>query len=329
MNLSKLTSFKNKIDTNLSKKEITVLQINLGRRCNLTCSHCHVEAGPKQTEELSPEVCQQLIDLINRFHQIKVVDLTGGAPEINYGFRPLVKAARNAGKQVIVRSNLTIYFEPNCEDLPEYYAKHKVRIIASFPCYLEKNVDAQRGDGVYNNSIKALQILNQIGYGNDSSLILDLVYNPPMPRDNNFTLIPNQNQLEQEYKVFLKKNFNIDFNNLFAIINFPIGRTKMFLQNRYLYVPYLKFLEFHYNNLTVPNLMCLNQLSIDYTGNVYDCDFNQMENIPAMNKEGERLTINKLLELGDLDIIKTIKTGPHCYGCTAGSGSSCGGSLVV
>ncbi|BAP17033.1 arsenosugar biosynthesis radical SAM (seleno)protein ArsS [cyanobacterium endosymbiont of Epithemia turgida] len=312
----------------LSKQKIKILQINLGKRCNLTCIHCHVEAGPKRTEELSPEVCQQLIEVINRFHQIETVDLTGGAPEINHEFRPLVEAARKVGKRVIIRSNLTIYFEPNFKDLPEYCAKHQVRIIASFPCYVEKNTDTQRGNGVYINSIKALQILNKKGYGNNPNLILDLVYNPPMPKNDNFILIPDQNQLEKKYKFFLKKNFNINFNRLFTIINIPVGRTKKYLQNQYLYIPYLEFLESNYNEFTVPHLMCKNQLSIDYHGNVYDCDFNQMENIYATNQDGENLTIKKLLALNNLDTIKTIKTATHCYGCTAGNGSSCEGSLI-
>ena len=328
INSSIITPFKSKINTSLSKQKIQVLQINLGKRCNLACIHCHVEAGPKRAEELSPEVCQQLTDVINRFQQIETVDLTGGAPEMNYGFRPLVEVARNTGKQVIVRSNLTIYFEPSFEDIPEYCATHQVRIIASFPCYLEKNVDIQRGNGVYNNSIKALQILNTIGYGNDPNLILDLVYNPPVPKNNNFILIPNQNQLEQEYKSFLKDKFNINFNHLFSIINIPVGRMKKYLQNKYLYFSYLKFLESNYNERTVSHLMCNNQLSIDCHGNVYDCDFNQIENIYATDKNGENFTVKELLSLKNLDIIETIKTAPYCYGCTAGSGSSCGGVLV-
>ncbi|WGT67621.1 arsenosugar biosynthesis radical SAM (seleno)protein ArsS [cyanobacterium endosymbiont of Epithemia clementina EcSB] len=328
INLSKITPFKSKINHPLNKQRIKVLQINLGKRCNLTCIHCHVEAGPKRTEELSPEICQKLIDVINRFHQIETVDLTGGAPEMNYGFRPLIEAARNMGKQVIVRSNLTIYFEPSFEDIPEYCAKHQVRIIASFPCYLEDNVDTQRGKGVYNDSIKALRILNKIGYGNDSNLRLDLVYNPPIPRDNNFILIPSQNRLEKEYKKKLKNDFNIIFNSLFTIINMPVGRTKKYLQNKYLYFSYLEFLKSNYNELTLSHLMCKNQLSIDYNGNIYDCDFNQTEDIFSTNENGEPLTIKKLLTLGNLDIIKTIKTAPYCYGCTAGSGSSCRGSLV-
>jgi radical SAM/Cys-rich protein len=328
INLPPITPFEKQLKFPLTKQKITVLQINLGKRCNLACTHCHVEASPKRTEELSPEICDQLIQVINRFPQIKTVDLTGGAPEMNYGFRPLVEAARNTDKEVIVRSNLTIYFEPGFEDLPEYFAKHGLRIIASLPCYLEENVDKQRGRGVYNKSIQALQFLNNMGYGTNPNLILDLVYNPPVPRDNNFCLTPNQHQLEQDYKEYLQKNFNINFNHLFAITNLPIGRTKQYLQNQDLYVPYLKFLESHYNESTIPNLMCRSELSIDYLGNIYDCDFNQMENIPAMIDGEKNLTIKKLLEWDTLDVIKTIKTASYCYGCTAGSGSSCGGSLI-
>ncbi len=328
LNSLSFTSFAKKLNFPLSKQTITILQINLGKRCNLACNHCHVEAGPKRTEELSAEVCQQLIELINRFPQIQTVDLTGGAPEMNYGFKSLVEAARKADKEVIVRSNLTIYFVPGFEDLPEYFAKQQVRVVASLPCYLEDNVDKQRGSGVYQASIQALQILNKLGYGKDANLILDLVYNPPVPRQDNFSLAPEQGKLEQDYKMFLQEHFNIFFNHLFTITNLPIGRVKHYLEDKHLYVPYLKFLESHHNANTVSHLMCRNELSIDYLGNVYDCDFNQMENIPATTKVGERLTIAKLLEVGDLDVISQVKTAAYCYGCTAGSGSSCGGALV-
>lgn len=323
-----LTPFTNKIDAPLTKNKITVLQVNLGRKCNLACTHCHVEASPKRTEELSPLVCQQLIELINRFPQIETVDLTGGAPEMNYGFRPIVEAARAKGKEVIVRSNLTIFFEPGYEDFPEYFAKHKLRVTASLPCYLESNVDKQRGVGVYNDSIKAIQKLNQLGYGKDRDLILDLVYNPPLPTDSNFSLTPNQQKLEQDYKTFLQDKFNISFNSLFTITNIPIGRTKHFLKRRQVHDDYLEFLEANYNAATLAHVMCRNELSIDYLGNVYDCDFNQMESIIATTPNKERLTVSKLLELGDLDVINEIKTANYCYGCTAGTGSSCGGSLV-
>lgn len=323
-----ITPFSRKLNSPLTKKQITVLQINLGKRCNLACTHCHVEAGPKRTEELSPEICNQLIELIYKFPQIKIVDLTGGAPEMNYGFKQLVEAARKTDKQVIVRSNLTIYFEKGFEDIPEYCAKHQTRIVASLPCYLEDNVDKMRGNGVYDSSIRALQKLNQLGYGASSDLILDLVYNPPIPNSENFALTPDQVKLEKDYKVYLKKNFGIVFNNLFTITNLPIGRTKFQLEHRKLHKPYLHFLESNFNAGTVEHLMCRDELSIDYLGNVYDCDFNQMENLPGLSRDGKKLTIAKLLQAESLDVIDEIKTAAYCYGCTAGCGSSCGGALV-
>ncbi len=323
-----VTPFRKKLNTPLTKKQITVLQINLGKRCNLACTHCHVEASPKRTEELSPEVCEQLIELIHKFPQIKIVDLTGGAPEMNYGFKPLVEAARATGKQVIVRSNLTIYFEPGFESLPEYFAQHQLRVVASLPCYLEDNVEKMRGKGVYDSSIHAIQKLNQFGYGRNSDLILDLVYNPQLPSSDKFSLTPNEAKLEQDYKVFLKEHFDIDFNQLFAITNLPVGRSKFHLHRTKLYAPYLKFLEDNFNADTVEHLMCRDELSIDYLGNVYDCDFNQMENVLAKSSNGETLTVSKLLEAGTLDLIDEIRTASYCYGCTAGCGSSCGGALV-
>ena len=327
-NQPKITQFKEKIGLPLSKSKISVLQINLGKRCNLACTHCHVEAGPKRTEELTPEVCNQLIEVIYKFPELKIVDLTGGAPEMNYGFKPLVEAARENGKQVIVRSNLTIYFESGFEDIPEYCAKHQTRIVASLPCYLEDNVDRMRGNGVYDASIRALQWLNKLGYAQDPNLILDLVFNPQVPHTEKFSLTPNQSTLQQDYKRFLKEHFEVEFNNLFTITNLPIGRVQQHLQRKQLYTPYLQFLEAHFNSDTVENLMCRNELSIDYLGNIYDCDFNQMTNIPAKTRTGETLTVAKLLEAGRLDLIDEVQTAPYCYGCTAGSGSSCGGALV-
>jgi radical SAM/Cys-rich protein len=323
-----VTPFKKKLGLPLTKKQITVLQINLGKRCNLACTHCHVEAGPNRTEELSPEICQQLIELLHKFPQIETVDLTGGAPEMNYGFRPLVEAARAIGKQVIVRSNLTIYFEEGFADLPEYCAQNQLRIVASLPCYLEDNVDKMRGKGVFESSIRALQWLNKLGYGEDPKLSLDLVYNPQVPTNENFSLAPDQQQLEEAYKRYLQQHFQICFNQLFTITNLPIGRTKFQLQHKQLYQSYLQFLERHFNSDTVEHLMCRNQLSVDYLGNIYDCDFNQMENLPAKTPKGEALTVARLLEAGTLDLIQDIGTASYCYGCTAGSGSSCGGALL-
>ncbi len=323
-----ITSFKDKLDSPLTKKEINTLQINLGKRCNLACTHCHVEASPTRTEELSLEVCNQLIEVINKFPQIQTVDLTGGAPEMNYGFKPLVEAATKAGKKVIIRSNLTIYFVSGFEDIPEYCAKHQTQIVASLPCYLEDNVDKMRGNGVYSDSITALQRLNQLGYGKEPNLVIDLVYNPPISTSDKFSLTPEQAKLEKDYKAYLQQHFNIVFNNLYTITNLPIGRTKFQLEHKKLHKPYLHFLESNFNAITVEHLMCRNELSIDYLGNVYDCDFNQMENLPAKTRNGETLTVANLLKLGSLDLIYDIKTAPYCYGCTAGSGSSCGGALV-
>lgn len=323
-----ITPFPVKIQTPLTKRKITVLQVNLGRKCNLACSHCHVEASPNRTEELSPEICQQIIELIERFPRIETVDLTGGAPEMNYGFRSIVEASRKAGKEVIVRSNLTIFFHTGYEDLPEYFAAHQLRVVASLPCYLENNVDKQRGKGVYKDSIEAIQKLNQLGYGNDPNLILDLVFNPQIPKSDRFSLTADQAKLKRDYKDYLQEHFSITFNNLYTITNLPIGRTKHHLKHKNLYFSYLQFLESNYNSSTIERLMCREELSIDYLGNVYDCDFNQMENLPAITADGEALTVAKLLEAGSLDLVSEVQTAPYCYGCTAGSGSSCGGSLV-
>ncbi|MCY7331437.1 MAG: arsenosugar biosynthesis radical SAM protein ArsS [Pseudanabaena sp. CAN_BIN31] len=322
------TQFSQKLQSPFLKHRISVLQINLGKICNLACSHCHVEASPTRTEELTPDICEQLIEIIDRFPQIQTVDLTGGAPEMLYGFRALVKAAREHGKEAIARSNLTIYFVKGYEDIPEFFAEHQVRVVASMPCYLEDNVDKMRGKGVFDQSIQALQWLNRLGYGTNPDLILDLVYNPPLPTSNNFALAPNQQGLEIAYKAHLQEHFGIVFNSLFTITNLPIGRSKFHLQHRKLEAEYANFLESHFNPDTLNHLMCRNQLSVDYQGNIYDCDFNQMENLPARSPHGDLLTVAKILELDSLDIIQTIQTANFCYGCTAGSGSSCGGSLL-
>ena len=323
-----ITPFSQKLKAPFLKHQISILQINLGKICNLACTHCHVEASPTRTEELTPEICQQLIEIIHRFPQIQTVDLTGGAPEMLYGFRPLVQFAREYGKEVIVRSNLTIYFEKGYEDIPEFFAQNQVRVVASMPCYLEDNVDKMRGKGVFDKSIQALQWLNRLGYGSDPDLILDLVYNPSLPNSNKFSLAPNQQGLEIAYKEHLQEHFGIVFNNLFTITNLPIGRSKFHLRHRKLEEEYSQFLESHFNPDTLDRLMCRNQLSVDYQGNIYDCDFNQMEDLPARSPNGEALTVAKILELGSLDIIQKIQTDDYCYGCTAGSGSSCGGALL-
>lgn len=323
-----VTPFSQKLQAPFLKHHISVLQINLGKICNLACTHCHVEASPSRTEQLSDLVCQQLIEIIHRFPQITTVDLTGGAPEMLNGFRPLVKATRENGKEAIVRSNLTIYFEKGYEDIPEFFAQNKVRVVASLPCYLEDNVDKMRGKGVFDRSIQALQLLNRLGYGSNPELVLDLVYNPPLPISNQFSLAPNQQGLQESYKVYLQEHFGVVFNSLFTITNLPIGRSKLHLQHRKLEDEYSCFLESNYNSATLDHLMCRNQLSVDYQGNIYDCDFNQMEALLARSSSGEVLNVSKVIKLDSLDIIHEIQTGIYCYGCTAGSGSSCGGSLL-
>ncbi|MEM6714072.1 MAG: arsenosugar biosynthesis radical SAM (seleno)protein ArsS [Cyanobacteria bacterium P01_D01_bin.6] len=321
-------SFEAALGSPLTKQSIQVLQINLGRRCNLACSHCHVEAGPHRTEELSSVVLAQLLEMLDRFPQIRTVDLTGGAPEMNYGFRPLVERAHALGKEIIVRSNLTIFFEAGFEDLPEYFAQHQVRVVASLPCYLQDNVDSMRGQGVYDSSICAIQQLNALGYGQAPNLILDLVYNPPVPKDANFRLTPSQAALEDDYKTYLAQQFGIAFNNLLTITNLPIGRTRFQLAHRGLLTSYTEFLAANHNSANVSGLMCRRELSIDYEGNVYDCDFNQMTGIPAQTPDGRPVTLETLLVAGSLDAIATVQTRSYCYGCTAGSGSSCGGALT-
>jgi radical SAM/Cys-rich protein len=324
-----IVPFKQRLDAPLTKQPVTMLQVNLGKRCNLACTHCHVDASPHRTEEMSDAVVDRTIELIQRFPQLAVVDLTGGAPELLNGFKPILAAAVTAGKQAIVRSNLTIYFVPGYEDIPEYCAQHQARIVASLPCYLADNVDRMRGEGVFDASIRALQWLNRLGYGRDPNLQLDLVYNPPIPTSTDFRLTPDQVVLERDYKAFFTEHFDIYFNNLFTITNLPIGRTKFQLEHHQLDRPYLEFLSAHYNPETVTQLMCRDQLSIDYLGNVYDCDFNQMANLPAITPQRERLTIDRLLAANSLDLIDEIQTESYCYGCTAGSGSSCGGSLII
>ena len=321
--------FDRQLAAPLTKQPITTLQINLGKKCNLACTHCHVEASPTRTEELTPEVCEQLITLIDRFPQIETVDLTGGAPEMNHGFRPLVEAARSRGKAVIVRSNLTIFEINGYGDLPDYFAQQRVRVVASLPCYLADNVDKMRGSGVFDGSIRGLQRLNALGYGSDPALILDLVYNPPLPiAPEKFALPPAQANLEAAYHDYLDREFGVRFNHLLTIANLPIGRTKQFLQRHGLDRAYTQFLADNFNPATVDGLMCRNQLSIDYLGNVFDCDFNQMEDLPARDRAGQVLTVARLLELGTLDAIGCVGTADFCYGCTAGAGSSCGGALI-
>jgi len=298
---------------------IDTLQINLGYRCNMSCVHCHVNAGPTRTEELSAETADQLIVLMDHL-QPRCLDLTGGAPELNPNFRRLVFAARERGIEVIDRCNLTILFEPGQEDLARFLADQAVTVTASLPCYLEENVQQQRGKGVYNDSIRAIQLLNELGYGKADDLQLNLVYNPVGP-----VLPPPQAELEADYKRELGERYGIVFNQLFTITNMPISRFGAVLLSNGHYEGYMDLLRESYSDANLETVMCRNLVSIDWQGYLYDCDFNQMLELPLLASD-RRKHISDLLEDDSLQTAAII-TGEHCYGCTAGQGSSCGGAL--
>lgn len=303
------------------RQRLEILQINLGYRCNLSCMHCHVNAGPKRTEMMQRETIEQVLTLAEATN-IHSLDLTGGAPEMHPDFRYLVRAARDRGIDVIDRCNLTILEEPEYTDLAEFLAAQQVNIVASLPCYLEDNVDKQRGKGVFKNSLTALQRLNRLGYGQpDSQLKLDLVFNP-----QDAVLPPNQQQLEQAYKQHLQQHYGIAFNRLFAITNMPIQRFGSSLVSQGGFASYLALLKDNFRSDNLDNLMCLNTLSIDWQGYVYDCDFNQMLAMPVGIANKSRMHISDL-NLQQLQGAP-IATAAHCYGCTAGQGSSCGGALA-
>ncbi len=302
----------------ISREKLKTLQINLGYLCNQQCQHCHVDAGPRRKEIMSSEVIDQII-MILKTGMIECIDLTGGAPEMNPEFRRLVSAARSLNVNVIDRCNLTILNELEHYDLAKFLAKNKVEIIASLPCYSEENVDSQRGKGVFNGSILGLKKLNKLGYGkSDSNLKLSLVYNPLGPY-----LPPDQTKLEIDYKKRLGE-IGIEFSNLFTIANMPIKRFGSMLLSKGQFADYLALLKASYKADNLTSVMCRNLISVDWEGFVYDCDFNQMLNMPL--KEGGRrmhvseLNIDKLIN-------KTIAVADHCFGCTAGQGSSCGGAL--
>ena len=303
------------------RSELEILQVNLGYRCNQTCLHCHVNAGPNRTEMMSGEVIEQVLQLLQR-PNVHTLDLTGGAPELNDHFRFLVAQAHAMGKKVIDRCNLSILSEPDQTDLVDFLASHRVSIVASLPCYLEENVDGQRGKGVYDKSITGLRMLNEAGYAaDDSGLELNLVYNPTGPY-----LPPGQQQLEADYKKHLWNNFGIRFNQLFTITNMPIARFGSTLLSQGKFEDYMNLLKDSMNLATLNGVMCRNQLSIDWQGYVYDCDFNQMLKLNLNHPErDDHLHIADLtnIDLRQLDII----VADHCFGCTAGQGSSCGGAL--
>jgi radical SAM/Cys-rich protein len=304
----------------LVRAPVTTLQVNVGLHCDLACHHCHVEAGPNRTEALEHRTADRVLELLEANPQIATLDLTGGAPELNPEFRPLVLGARNLGRDVIDRCNLTVFEQPGQKDTPEFLARNDVAIVASLPCYSKDNVEKQRGRGVFDRSIAALRQLNRLGYGHPSSALqLDLVFNP-----QGASLPPPQHELEERYRHELRDLFGIEFHRLITITNMPIKRFANTLEREGRSEAYLSLLVNHFNPDTVPALMCRHLLSVGYDGTIYDCDFNQMLKIPL----GDRPTT--IWDLDDLRGIEgaSIATAPHCFGCTAGAGSSCGGALT-
>ncbi len=311
------------------REQLQSLQVNLGYLCNLSCTHCHVNAGPKRTELMSKDVIDQLLAFIDRF-SIKQLDLTGGAPEMNPHFKYFVVEARRRGVEVIDRCNLTILMEPGYEDMAQFLADQRVSVSASLPCYEEQNVNEQRGKGVYQLSIDALQKLNSLGYGKHASLKLDLAYNP-----NGAFLPPPQQQLQAEYKKQLQGNHDIVFDELMTITNMPISRFGSMLISKGQFQSYMELLKQNFSADNLDSVMCRSLISVDWLGFIYDCDFNQMLDWPLrseVNNVDDILASDKS-KVHISDIINTemsgnqIVIGEHCYGCTAGQGSSCGGAL--
>jgi len=300
----------------IRRERIETLQVNIGYKCNQTCVHCHVNAGPRRTEMMSGENLA-LVPEVLRARAIPTLDITGGAPELHAGFRELVVAARELDVHVMDRCNLTILFEPGQEELAEFLAQNRVEVVASLPCYSLDNVDKQRGKGVFDKSIAALRELNSLGYGKPGSgLLLNLVYNPLGP-----FLPPNQQALEADYRRELAGHFGIVFNHLFALANMPIKRFGSTLVSRGQFDDYMRLLRDNYSAANLAGVMCRSLVSVDWRGNLYDCDFNQQLGMAAPGR-------THLRDLLERDMRNApIRVGDHCYGCTAGQGSSCGGAL--
>lgn len=304
----------------LTSQGIETLQINVGKICNQTCHHCHVDAGPHRTEIMTLETMDTILAVLRRHPGIQTVDITGGAPEMNPHFEYLVSECRALDRHVLDRCNLTIFFVKGKHHLPQFLADHHVEIIASLPCYSEANVDQQRGRGVFERSIMALRQLNQLGYGIEGSgLALNLVYNPLGPK-----LPPNQHELEADYKEELGNRFGISFNRLYTITNMPISRFLDDLRTTGRYEEYMELLANSFNPASVDELMCRKLISIGWDGQLYDCDFNQMLDIPILKGMPQTITDFGLELLSH----RPINTDHHCFGCTAGAGSSCGGAIA-
>lgn len=309
----------------IARSALSTLQVNLGYLCNLSCTHCHVDAGPNRTELMDVNTIGLVTRVLSHLH-IETLDLTGGSPEMNPHFCELVEQATSAGIRVLDRCNPTILVEPGFEHLPAFLADQQVNVIASLPCYSEQNVDKQRGKGVYRDSIHGLLCLNELGYGQPGSgLNLDLVYNPDEP-----TLPPEQAQLEDEYRVELRRQHGIEFNRLFVLANMPISRFGARLLAGNQFTDYMTLLRNSFEYANLENVMCRSLVSIDYQGYVFDCDFNQMLGLSCTVDERPLHLRDLLRDSGaarDLVVGREIVVGEHCYGCTAEQGSSCGGAL--
>jgi radical SAM/Cys-rich protein len=304
----------------LAANGIEVLQVNVGKLCNQTCRHCHVDAGPDRREVMSRETLAECLAVVART-EIPVVDITGGAPELNPHFRWFVAEVRRLERHVIDRCNLTILLTRGNEDLPEFLARHQVEVVASLPCYLEENVDAQRGEGVFERSIAALRRLNALGYGRPGTgLVLNLVYNPLGP-----TIPPPEEKLEADYRRELAARYGLVFNRLYTITNMPISRFLDDLLTSGRYEAYLETLLAAFNPAAVAGVMCRTTLSVDWQGNLYDCDFNQMLELGLLPGLPRHI---RDFDAAQLET-RPVATGRHCYGCTAGAGSSCQGSTVT
>jgi radical SAM/Cys-rich protein len=303
----------------LRRGTVSTLQVNVGLRCDLACHHCHVESGPKRTEALDARAAERVLALLEASPEVELLDLTGGAPELNPHFRALVAGARRLGRRVIDRCNLTVLEQPGQEDTAEFLAAQGAEIVASLPCYGPENVEQQRGRGVFAKSLRALRRLNGLGYGLPGSpRVLHLVYNPVGD-----SLPPAQAELEARYRSELRGGFGIEFHHLFTITNMPIKRFAHALEREGRLAAYLGLLVNHFNAETVPGLMCRSLVSVDHRGRLYDCDFNQALGLPLAGGP-------TLFDVGDLGALagREIATGSHCFGCTAGHGSSCGGALA-
>jgi radical SAM/Cys-rich protein len=304
----------------LLRGPIRTLHVNLGKRCNQACHHCHVEAGPNRREAMEPRTAERVLELLERSPSVSTLDVTGGAPELAAVFRPLVQGARALGRQLIDRCNLTVLHERGQEDTAEFLAANGVKVVASLPCYGPENVERQRGRGVFQKSIDALQALNALGYAvAGSPLELDLVYNPL-----GAFLPPPERELEGRYREELGRHFGIRFNRLLCLTNMPIKRFADALAREGRTAEYQGLLVNHFNPATVPGLMCRSLVSVGYQGELYDCDFNQMLELPLAGRRRTIFEIESTSELGGLEIA----TASHCFGCTAGPGSSCGGAIA-